>query len=107
MRLSFGYFGGGLTQSKRILSEKNGFFFGFFSSRRGGRGSSPIQNFLNRKNLGIQIDRGGGLARSEKLKKLYFFYNGFLQTIKHVNGALKPIFSYFGSFVVKSIVSRP
>ena len=36
-------------------------------SERGAGGSRPIQNFLIRKNLGIQIDGGGGLARLEKL----------------------------------------
>ena len=60
--------GGGFTQSKRILSEKTE----NFSPK--GVGSGPIQNFLNRKNLGIHIDGGGGLARSGKLKKKTSFY---------------------------------
>ena len=59
-------------QKKPNLRQKKLRIFGIFR-QKGGGGSGPIQNFLNRKNLGIQIDRGG-LARSEKLKKKHFFY---------------------------------
>ena len=67
----FGYFvqkgGGGLTQSKRILSEKTENFSEFLG------GSGPIQNFLNKKNWASKLMGGGGLARSGKLTKKYFF----------------------------------
>ena len=83
--------GGGLTQSKRVLAEnwakypKNRIFFGYFAENwvffghffvMEGGGLAQSKIFLNRKFLGVQIDRGGGgLARSEKLKrKTDFFY---------------------------------
>ena len=43
-----------------------------FRKKRGGA-SGSIQNFLNRKISDVQIDRGGGLARSDNVKKKQFF----------------------------------
>ena len=71
--------GGGLTQSKRVLAEnwakypKNRIFFGYFAENWGffghffvkeGGGLAQSKIFLNRKFLGVQIDRGGGGSRS-------------------------------------------
>ena len=78
--------GGGLTQSKRVLAEnwakypKNRIFFGHFAENWGffghffvmeGGGLAQSKIFLNRKFLGVQIDRGGGggLARSDNVQK--------------------------------------
>ena len=67
--------GGGLTQSKRVLAEnwakypKNRIFFGYFAENWGffghffvmeGGGLAQSKIFLNRKILGVKIDRGGG-----------------------------------------------
>ena len=82
--------GGGLTQSKRVLAEnwakypKNRIFFGYFAENWGffghffvmeGGGLAQSKIFLNRKILGVQIDRGGrgGLARSDNVQKKTVF----------------------------------
>ena len=75
----FGYFaqkgGGGLTQSKfyqKKFYQKKLRIFRNFSPKGGGSG--PIQNFLNRKNLDIQIDGGGSRSFGETPKKNRFFF---------------------------------
>ena len=63
---------GGLTQSKRILSEKTENFSEFFAERGGGLAQSKIS--LTEKIWASKLIGGrGGLARSEKLKKNCFF----------------------------------
>ena len=77
---------------KILIFSSNTEFFSEFSAKKGG-GSRPIQNFLSRKNLGIQIDRGGGgLARSEKLqKKPGFFFDASPNIVKQPSQHLKLI----------------
>ena len=62
------------SRAKGRHKKKNQVFFGV--SPKGG-GARRIQNFLSRKNLGIQIDRGGaGGSRSfgETPKKTWFLF---------------------------------
>ena len=57
----------------RFYQKKTENFSEFFAKRGG---SGPIQNFLNRKILGIQIDGGGGvsLVRGNSKKKQFFLH---------------------------------